>query len=159
MKNIFLKPLNDRVSVRTECRLLDTLLAKNCAVSMACGGQGICATCHVYVLEGAKMLSPMTNREQRTLGLITGAGVTSRLACQARVIGEGVVVEVPQAMYLSMANDLLSLVGRRTEVPILHPRDGRVLIARGKIITKSRILELHNENFNVFDVRSQSYQT
>lgn len=156
MKTVVLRPLNDRVVVRTETNVLDTLLATKCELSMACGGNGVCATCHVIVREGMESLSPLTAREQRTLGLISGAHVNSRLACQARVVGEGVVVEVPQGMYLRSATELTSLVGRRTEVPILHPADGRILIPAGKIITKSRILELENEGFNVLDVRAQT---
>ncbi len=156
MKIVQLKPLNDKVSVKTETNILDTLLATNCEVAMACGGQGICATCHVYVREGEESLTPMTSREKRTLSLMTGCNISSRLACQARVIGEGVVIEVPEGMYLRATNDLASLVGRRAEVPILHPKDGRVLIPKGKIITKSRILELNSENLDVLDLRNQS---
>ena len=156
MKTITLRPLNDKLTVRTETNVLDTLLAVKCDVAMACGGQGICATCHVYVREGADALSPMTKREERTLGLITNSKGESRLACQARVIGEGVIVELPRGMYVRSATELTTLIGRRAEMPVLHPRDGRVLIAPGKIITRSRILELQDENFNVLDVRSHS---
>lgn len=157
MKTVVFRPLNDKVVVRTETNVLDTLLAVKCELSMACGGNGICATCHVLVREGLDSLSPITRREERTLGLITGAQPNSRLACQARVLGEGVVVELPQGMYLKSASDLTTLIGRRAEVPIMHPRDGRVLIARDKIITRSRILELQNEDFNVLDVRAQTH--
>jgi hypothetical protein len=41
MKEILLQPLNERVSVATQMRTLDTLLAKQCNAMMACGGQGI----------------------------------------------------------------------------------------------------------------------
>ncbi len=138
---------------------MDSLLAKKCEMTMACGGQGICATCHVYVREGSENLSPITNCEKRTLGLITGARVASRLACQARVMGDGVVVEIPQAIYVDAANDLLSLVGRRSDAPILHPKDARVLIEKGKIITKSRILELQNDNFSVLENTVSRFKT
>jgi ferredoxin len=156
LKLVVLKPLNDKVQVRTESALLDTLLARNCQVAMACGGQGVCATCHVYVKEGHDALTPMTNREKRTLALMTGCSLDSRLACQARVIGDGVVVELPEGMFLEASTDLTSLVGRRTEIPILHPKDGRVLIAKGKIITKSRIMELENEDLDVMSLRHLS---
>lgn len=156
MKLVTIKPLNDKVPVRTESQVLDSLLARNCEVAMACGGQGICATCHVFIREGHDSLTPMTSREKRTLSFMTGCDPDSRLACQARVVGEGVVVELPQGMYIKAAKDLLSLVGRRTEVPILHPRDGRVLIAQGKIITKSRILELESEDMDVLALRTQT---
>ncbi len=157
MKLVTIKSLNDTVAVRTESNILDSLLARNCDVAMACGGQGICATCHVYIREGHDSLTPMTAREKRTLSFMTGSDPDSRLACQARVIGEGVVVELPEGMYLKAASDLLSLVGRRTDVPILHPRDGRVLIAKGKIITKSRILELESHDTDILALRTQSH--
>lgn len=156
MKKINLQPLNDNVSVQTEARLLDALLANQCEVAMACEGQGICATCHVYVRQGFESLSPPTMREQRTLGLITSSNKASRLACQARVLGEGVVVELPEGMYLETSVDLKSLIGRRTEIPILHPKNGRVLIEKGKIITKSRILELESEDLNVRELKSHT---
>ena len=156
MKMVVLQPLGDQVAMATESSLLDTLLARNCDVAMACGGQGICATCHVHVREGMESLSPITSREQRTLALMTGADQTSRLACQARILGDGIVVELPEGMYLEAAADLTKLVGRRAETPILHPRDGRILIPKGKIITRSRILELENEDLNVLDLRNNT---
>jgi len=154
MKTITLNPFGEKVNVNTESTLLETMLAKQCDVLMACGGQGICATCHVYVKEGADALSPMSSREERTLGLVSGSNSHSRLACQAKVLGEGVVVELPEGMYIQSANDLMSFVGKRAETPILHPKDGRILINKGKIITKSRILELESENFDVTSLRS-----
>lgn len=159
MKTIVLDPLNDHVVVKTETTVLETLLMRKCDVQMACGGRGICSTCHVYVKEGADGLTPATEREKRTLAMLTGVQSNSRLACQARIIKEGVVVELPEGMYITSAGDLESLVGRRAEVPILHPKDGRVLIEKGKIITRSRILELKNVDFNVLEVRSQTTST
>lgn len=156
MKIVTIKSLNDSVPVRTESNVLDSLLARNCEVAMACGGQGICATCHVFVREGHDALTPMTNREKRTLSFMTGSDPDSRLACQAKVIGDGVVIELPEGMYIKAAGDLLSLVGRRAEQPILHPKDGRVLIAKGKIITRSRILQLEDEDLDVMELRNKS---
>lgn len=154
MKRVMLQPMGQEVSVVTQTTLLDALLAGNCQVAMACGGQGICATCHVYVKDGQQSLTPATQREQRTLALMTGAQADSRLACQACVVGDGVIVELPEGMYLQAAGDLTSLVGRRAQAPILHPADGRVLIGKGKIITRSRILELQDEDLNVSSLHS-----
>ena len=153
MKQLLLQPQGGSVEVVTQSTLLDALLARNCQVAVACGGQGICATCHVYVKEGEEALTPATSRELRTLSLMTGAAPNSRLACQACVIGNGLVVELPEGMYLQAAEDLTSLVGRRAQAPILHPADGRVLIAKGKIITRSRILELQDEDLSVTQLR------
>jgi ferredoxin len=156
MKTVILKPLNDAVLAKTECTVLDTLLARKCEVAMACGGQGICSTCHVYIREGEHALTPPTERERRTLALLTGSKGNSRLSCQARVIGEGLVVELPEGMYIQSANELESLIGRRSEIPIRHPKDGRILIDKDKIITRSRIMELKDLDYNVMDVRKNS---
>lgn len=149
MKEILLQPLNERVSVATQTRVLDTLLAKQCNVMMACGGQGICATCHVFVEQGGESLSPMNDREKRTLGLITGAVEHSRLACQCRVIGEGVQIRLPEGMFVQSFNDLEELIGKRTQQPILHPLDSRILIQANKFITRTAIMQLSDVDFNI----------
>jgi len=159
MKTVRLQPLNDDVTVRTETALLETLIDRKCNVAMACGGQGLCATCHVRVIEGADQLSPISERERRTLSVVSGADSRSRLACQARVLGMGVTLEIPEGMYLEKLDDLDTLVGRRAEQSILHPTDGRVLIAAGKIITRSRIRELNGMDFDSLSIRKQSRLT
>lgn len=148
MKEITLQPLAQKVSVETNTRILDTLLARNCNVLMACGGQGICATCHVHVTKGHDALTPKGDREARTLSLITGAGEHSRLACQCRVLGDGVEIRLPEGMYVQSFNDLESLIGRRSQVPILHPADGRPLIQAGKFITRTAIMQLSDVDFD-----------
>lgn len=148
MKEVILQPLNQRLAVETNTRVLDALLAKQCNVLMACGGQGICATCHVHVTKGRESLTPMGDRERRTLALITGAGELSRLACQCRVQGEGVEIRLPEGMFVQSFNDIDGLIGRRTQTPILHPGDGRVLIQGGKFITRSAIMQLAEVDFN-----------
>ncbi|MCC5840774.1 MAG: (2Fe-2S)-binding protein [Opitutales bacterium] len=155
MAEIRLHPIGESSQAPTGTRLLDVLLDHKCSVMMACGGQAICATCHVYIEQGKEHLNPISDREKRTLGLITGANPHSRLSCQTQICGEGVVeVRLPEGLYLESMNDLEALIGKRTNVPILHPRDGRVLIAKNKIITRTRILELSEvdpETFN-FDL-------
>jgi ferredoxin len=114
------------------------------SVLKECGGRGMCATCHVYIKEGMDGLSPVNRREQRTLEVITTCRPNSRLACQARVIGQGVVVELPSGMYVSAVEDIESLIGRRAEKDILHPLNGKVLVEAGKLITRSMITQLQD---------------
>jgi ferredoxin len=154
MKTLKFEPINETVQVPTRSDLLQALLAKDLKVLMACGGKGICATCHVHVARGADRLTPHTEREMRTLSRITGADPRSRLACQARVLGEGVVVQLPEGMYVERAEDLMSLLGKRAETNILHPINGSVLIAKGKIITRSRLEELKSLHVEVEQVRN-----
>ena len=56
-----------------------------------CSGRGRCGTCRVRVDSGAAQLSPLLEAERRTLERV-GAAPDDRLACQARILGEGVVV-------------------------------------------------------------------
>jgi uncharacterized 2Fe-2S/4Fe-4S cluster protein (DUF4445 family) len=104
----------------------------------------MCATCHIYVKEGMAALSPINRREQRTLEVITTCNTNSRLACQARVMGNGVVVELPPGMYINSIQDIEALIGRRAEQDILHPITGQILVEAGKLITRSTMKQVEN---------------
>jgi ferredoxin len=117
VKTLLFEPINERCSIPTNTDVLQALLVKDLKVLMACGGKGICATCHV------------------------------------KVLGDGVVVEVPEGMYVERVEDLMSLLGKRAEKNILHPINGAVLIAKGKIITRSRLEELKYLNVEVSKLR------
>lgn len=136
-KQVRLDPINQVAEVATNNNLLSVLLDKDLSVLKECGGRGLCATCHVYVKEGMESLTPLSRREQRTLQVITTCKANSRLACQSRVLGDGVVVELPAGMYVNAMHDLEALVGRRAEEPLLHPVTGQTLVQQGKLITRS----------------------
>ena len=148
-KTVKLDPINRETSINTNDNLLSGLLSNELNVLRECGGRGMCSTCHIYIKEGMESLSPLNRREQRTLGTITSCNMNSRLACQARVIGEGVVVELPSGMYVSDIDDIEALIGRRAEQDILHPLDGRVLVEQGKLITRSMINQLKDTQVKV----------
>ncbi|PKL77224.1 MAG: (2Fe-2S)-binding protein [Candidatus Melainabacteria bacterium HGW-Melainabacteria-1] len=156
MKQVTLLPLNDHVHIKTEANLLEALLANKLDVIMACKGRGLCATCLVHVTAGSDKLTPMTDVEKRRLGRLSTTRQDSRLACQARVLGEGVVVEVPEGMYIESAGDLSSLIGRRAEQRILHPLTGEVLIEAGKLITRTKVQELERVDVDVLSMRNSS---
>jgi len=138
MKTIILEPIGRELDVRTSSTLVAALLREGRgSVKQVCGGKGMCATCHVRVRAGAERLSPIADRERKTLNMISGAHAASRLACQARVLGDGVTVEIPRGIYLEKLADIESLVGRRAEEPLVHPLSGAVLVPVGKIITRS----------------------
>lgn len=149
MKTLQFHPTDQRQQVYTESRVLDALLAQDLDVLMACGGKGRCATCHVRIRSGMDKLTPPSERELRTLGFLTNSGAGSRLACQARVLGEGVVVDLPEGTYIEKTDDLLHLLGKRASTDILHPINASVLVRKGKIITRSRIEELEYLNAEV----------
>ena len=142
VKTIKLDPIGAQTVVQTNDNLLSALLKNDLNVLKECGGRGMCATCHIYIKEGMENLSPLNRREQRTLSVITTHNKHSRLACQTRVLGEGVVVELPQGLYLNYAMDIEVLIGRRAQENILHPLTGHVLVEKGKLITRSMITQL-----------------
>jgi ferredoxin len=150
-KLIKLDPINVEVAIQTNDNLLAGLLSKDLQVMKECGGRGMCVTCHVYITQGMESLSPLNRREQRTLEVITTCTKFSRLACQARVLGDGVVVELPSGMYISAIDNIEDLIGRRAEDNILHPITGSVLVEAGKLITRSMISQLQDTQVEAKD--------
>jgi ferredoxin len=140
------------ITVMENARLLDALLERNIPVKMFCGGKGLCATCHCYVTSNMDGLTPVTSQEALTLSILTGAKANSRLSCQARIIGGDIEVELPQGLYIESASDLEALVGKRTQVPILHPVTGDTLIEEAKIITRTLIMQLSDVDFDVSSI-------
>jgi ferredoxin len=156
-KTVRLEPIAQESSIQTNGNLLSVLLNKDLDVLKECGGRGMCATCHIYVQEGVDSLTPINRREQRTLEVITSCKPNSRLACQARVIGEGVVVELPPGMYVNSLQDIEALIGRRAESSLLHPITGAMLVEEGKLITRSMLKQLEDtDTFKVSEYYSQS---
>lgn len=156
VKTVRLDPIAKQTIIPTNTNLLSVLLENDLEVAQECGGRGMCATCHVYITEGVDSISPMTKREQRTLEVITTCKTNSRLACQAKVIGEGVVVELPAGMYISSNDDVESLIGRRAQQDILHPISGQVLVEEGKLITRSMISQLQTTQSQVREYLSST---
>lgn len=156
-KIVRLEPISQETAIETNSNLLSVLLNKELDVLKECGGRGMCATCHIYVKEGMQDLSPINRREQRTLEVITTCKTNSRLACQARVQGNGVVVELPPGMYINSIKDIEDLIGRRAEQDLLHPLTGQVLVEAGKLITRSTLKQIEDTtSFNIGTYFSQS---
>jgi ferredoxin len=155
-KIVKIDSINEETAVQTNDNLLTVLLQKELKVSKECGGRGMCATCHIFIKEGMEHLSAMSRREQRTLEVITTCKMNSRLACQARVIGDGVVVELPAGMYVTEVADIEALIGQRASQDILHPLYGTVLVESGKLITRSMISQLKDTQGEVSRVLSQA---
>ncbi|MGB7416643.1 MAG: 2Fe-2S iron-sulfur cluster-binding protein [Thermosynechococcaceae cyanobacterium] len=155
-KIVKLAPINQETAIATNDNLLSGLMKHDLKVLHECGGRGMCATCHVYIKEGMESLSPMNRREQRSLEVITTCNQMSRLACQTRVLGEGVVIELPTGMYLSDMTDIEDLIGRRAQQNILHPINGQVLVEEGKLITRSMLSQLEDTREQVSDYLHQS---
>jgi ferredoxin len=72
----------------------------------ACGGVCACSTCHVYVQEGAELLSPASENEEDILDKAFDVRINSRLGCQAKLLREGtVVVRISQESLKAYANE------------------------------------------------------
>ncbi|QMU28022.1 2Fe-2S iron-sulfur cluster-binding protein [Adhaeribacter radiodurans] len=65
--------------------LMEVLKASEYNILATCGGMGICATCHVQVLEAPGSLPPVNDTELDMLDTLPEAGPDSRLSCQIRV--------------------------------------------------------------------------
>ena len=74
--------------------LLDIATANNVPIEHACGGAGVCGTCHVIVNEGMENLSEADDDEMDVVEQVPSGGLHSRLACQAVVKGD-VTVTIP----------------------------------------------------------------
>lgn len=160
VKIVRLEPIAQETAIETNGNLLSVLLKKDLDVLKECGGRGMCATCHVYVKDGMAGLSPMNRREQRTLEVITTCKTNSRLACQARVLADGVVVELPPGMYINSIGDIEVLIGRRAEQNLLHPVTGQVLVEAGKLITRSMLKQIEAvTSFNYTEFFNRSRDT
>ncbi len=57
----------------------------------ACGGVCACSTCHVYVEQGAELLSDAEEDEEDILDKAFDVRMNSRLGCQAKIVREGTV--------------------------------------------------------------------
>ncbi len=76
--------------------LLDILLHAGVEMDHACGGVCACATCHVYVKQGAETCSSVEEAENDMLDMAPDLKTGSRLACQCVPSGEAdISIEIP----------------------------------------------------------------
>jgi ferredoxin len=126
--------------------LLNVLLSNKVNVLKACGGNGRCATCHIFVKDGMEALSPPTQQERMTLSLMRIEQSNARLACQCKVLDHGVVIEVPKGKYVDSEAELESLVGKKAQQSLVHPFTGEVLVQEGKLILRTALEKMQELN-------------
>ena len=83
---------NLEVEVPIGTSLLDAARRIDAPEGSACGGVCACSTCHVYVEEGATLLSDADEDEEDILDKAFDVRMTSRLGCQAKLLRDGLVV-------------------------------------------------------------------
>ena len=72
----------------------------------ACGGVCACSTCHVYVEQGAELLSPAQEGEEDILDKAFDVRINSRLGCQAKIQREGTIaVRISQESLAAYLNE------------------------------------------------------
>jgi ferredoxin, 2Fe-2S len=82
---------NLEVEVPLGTSLLDAARKIDAPEGSACGGVCACSTCHVYVEEGAALLSPAEEEEEDILDKAFDVRMSSRLGCQAKLVKDGLV--------------------------------------------------------------------
>lgn len=80
-------------------QLLKVAQNNKCHIGYLCGGNGICQSCFVYVIEGADSLSQPNNIEKAFISdkLFSEGG---RLACQSVIVKEGTLRVLSRAEHL-----------------------------------------------------------
>lgn len=82
---------NVEVEVPIGTSILQTATKAHAPEGSACGGVCACSTCHVYVDEGAELLSPASEDEEDILDKAFDVQLSSRLGCQSKIQKDGVV--------------------------------------------------------------------
>jgi chlorosome envelope protein X len=99
--------INDReCNATTGDILLDVARAGHSHIGYFCGGNALCQTCYVKVLEGQELLSPMTSAEKAMLSdTLISEGM--RMACQTTIEKPGkisILTTVEEAARLTLSN-------------------------------------------------------
>jgi 2Fe-2S ferredoxin len=77
-------------------RLVDELLAAGIAIEHACEKVCACATCHVYLRDGALGVNAADEEEEDQLDEAWGLQADSRLSCCVKVGRTPITVELPR---------------------------------------------------------------
>ncbi|NTW53271.1 MAG: (2Fe-2S)-binding protein [Chlorobaculum sp.] len=99
---------NRECSAQVGDRLLDVARAGHSHIGYFCGGNAICQTCYVRVLEGHDLLSPISDAEKSMLS-DTLIKEGTRMACQTLIEKPGtirILTEVEAAKKMTLENPL-----------------------------------------------------
>ncbi|GAB4063281.1 ISC system 2Fe-2S type ferredoxin [Uliginosibacterium sediminicola] len=89
-------PQGARIEAKPGISICDALLDAGIAIEHACEKVAACATCHVYVRQGASSLNQPDDEEEDQLDAAWGLEAASRLACCAKIGQADVTVELPR---------------------------------------------------------------
>ena len=95
MPRVTFQPAGRTVEVAAGTLVIDAAEEAGVGLPANCGGVCACTTCHVWVEDGLASLSEVEEREDDRLQEAAGLSARSRLACQAKVGSQDVVVRIP----------------------------------------------------------------
>jgi len=76
--------------------ILDAAEECGARVGHACGGNLACSTCHVWVHAGLESLPEVADKENDIMDKAFDVRAESRLACQAKLADDDIVVEITE---------------------------------------------------------------
>ncbi len=77
----------EEIDAPKNSNLLKLLQSNGISVGSACGGMGICASCKVTVIQGARHLSP-ANEVEEDLAERNNLQRNERISCQTVILGD-----------------------------------------------------------------------
>jgi len=89
-------PEGEVVEADAGTTICDAALKAGIEIEHACEKSCACTTCHVYVREGFDSLDEATDLEEDYLDKAWGVDPDSRLSCQAKVLEDDLVIEIPK---------------------------------------------------------------
>jgi ferredoxin len=137
-----------QVETEQNSTLLSVFKDHDILVNQICGGQGMCASCHFFVMDGAEALTAPTQQEQMTFQFTKIDRPGARLACQTRAIGNGIVIELPSGTFVETEQDLEKEIGKKAQKTLIHPMTGEILVEAGKLIMRSALEKMKQSSSN-----------
>ena len=128
-----------KIQAEQNSTLLSVFRDNDILVNQICGGQGMCASCHFFVVGGVDGMTAPTKQEQMTLQYTKIDRPGARLACQTRVIGDGIMIELPKGTFVESERDLEQEIGKKAKKTLIHPMTGEVLVEAGKLVMRSAL--------------------
>jgi ferredoxin len=134
-----LKENRQQVEAPQHSNIMSIFKQQGIVIDQICDGQGMCASCHFFVVSGEDALTPPTKQEQMTLQCMEIDRPGARLACQTCVTGNGLTIELPQGTFVQSEQELSQSIGKRATQSLIHPLTGEVLVEEDKLILRSAI--------------------
>jgi ferredoxin len=148
MTSVTLSIDNRQVEANHNSSLISIFKEQGIVINQICGGQGMCASCHFFVVAGGDVITPPTAQETMTLQYTKMDRPGARLACQSKVIGNGLIIELPKGTFVKSESDLAASIGKKATETLIHPLTGEVLVEQGKLILRSAVEKMQAATSN-----------